>query len=184
MNASNLRAAAFERFVSLLMNRAKDGDRRTAEQLRQAAAREVVREQHIANKSSNISHGNNAHAGDPFTTLFNKLWKICQNMAAHADMRRVPARAETVTPTIDTNPIIADEPVGPSPRRSKDDVVVTFPSITGNGSAKLIPDSEYSARFRDQTTSNWRNSILQNQEIAKQRAIASARHRSQHKYVG
>ena len=34
------------------------------------------------------------------------------------------------------------------------------------------------------TTSNWRNSILQNQEIAKQRAIASARHRSQHKYVG
>jgi hypothetical protein len=56
--------------------------------------------------------------------------------------------------------------------------------VAGNGGAKLIEDEEFIPRFIDQTTSNWRASIQQNQAIAKEREARSIQYRSQHKYVG
>jgi hypothetical protein len=177
MSASYLRALAHERFVALLLNKSK-GDTRSNDQLRQAAAREIIREARSNRSSASVP---STHNGG-FELLFQRIWKICQNMAAHADMRTVPARAETVTPTIIAAPIVCNEPVSVS-ARAENENVVSFPVITGTGK-QLIPDSEFPARFVDQTTNNWRASISQNEQIQKQRAEASARHRQTSRYLG
>jgi hypothetical protein len=183
-NTANLRALAFEKFIGLLLGRDK-GDQRTAAQLRQAAARAVVREQRIANKSSNVSHGNNAHAGNGFEALFQKVWGICQRMAHYADQRTNMARSHIcIEPTIDTNPIVADEPVNKAVSEHSE-TVVTFPVVTGNG-RQTIPDSEFPNRFgaADEVTNNWRASCELNNRIRAERDRRSAQHRQQSKYLG
>jgi hypothetical protein len=185
MNPTHLRALAYEKFIGLLMNRAK-GDTRNAEQLRQAAARAAVRQVRVISKLTAASARTEVNASNAQATLINKILVIARNMNWHADRKKTADNVSHFTPTIDANPIIADEPVGPSQRRSKDDVVVTFPVVSGTGK-QLIDDSEFPRLgMADEVSNNWRRSILENQERAKQRDIASARHRTQqaHRYVG
>jgi hypothetical protein len=184
MNAAHLRALAYQRFISLLMNRPKD-DTRTHDTLRKQAAREIIRETRGVGSTGNAP----TTANSGFELLLAKVWAICCRQNSYADQRRsLPTVCKLKTePTIAAAPlVITDEPVEPSLRKSKDDVVVSLPVVTGTGK-QTISDSEYPSRFVDQTTNNWRASISQNQEIQKQRDIASARHRSQQtppRYVG
>jgi hypothetical protein len=171
MNAAHLRALAHERFLSLLMNRRASGDTRSNDTLRKVAAREIIREHRGAGSTGSTPTTSNSG----FELLFAKVWGICERMSHYSDQRsklEVTSNSKT-EPTITDNPIIADEQVAD---RHLKDTVVTFPVVTGSGK-QSIPDSEYPSRFVDQTTNNWRNSILENQERAKQRDIASARHR-------
>jgi hypothetical protein len=183
MNVPYLRQLAFERFISLLLNKSK-GDTRSTEELRQAAAREVVREQRIAGKSQSTPFSQNTTANS-FETLFNRIWKIVTNQRAYAELIQRgnlgKVRKLKITPTIIDAPIVCDEP-------NVDNVnIVQFPKkekaaplvVTGNGGAKLIEDEEFIPRFIDQTTSNWRASIQQNQAIAKEREARSIQHRNQ-----
>jgi hypothetical protein len=183
MNTANLRRLAGERFVQLLLGRAPT-DTRSADQLRREAARQILHEnrgQGSTGKASSTGSGG-------FEILFARVWQICCNMAAHADMRRSSSEhSEELQITPDANPIIADEQF-PNIRKSPDDTAVTLPVFSNGGVKQLIPDHEF-PRFgmADEVSNNWRQSILENQERAKQRDIASARHRSQQantRYVG
>jgi hypothetical protein len=185
MSASYLRHLAGERLISLLLNKSPN-DKRSIEQLRIEAAKQVVREQRIANKSTAPS---TPTPNTPFELLFAKIWRICQNMNAHELMQRGKSQATPkleITPA--SNPVVVnDTPVSLTN-------VLAFPTkekpapllSTSLRTAELLPDHEFPrlGGMADETTNNWRASIQQNEQIAKQREIASARHRSQQKYVG
>jgi hypothetical protein len=174
MNVPYLRQLAFERFINLLLNRSA-GDTRTPEQLRQIAARQVVQE---ARREARINKStpNNPNASG-FDLLFAKIWRVCQNMQAHAEMRRKSQATPKPEITIDCNPVIVNEPF---------ENVVQFPKpapllSTSLRTAELLPEHEFPrlGGMADEVTSNWKASIQQNQQIAKEREAASARHRSQ-----
>ena len=184
IDAARLRSLAQDRFLELWLYRSKD-DQRTADQMRKLAAKQIVREQRIAAKSQTPPHSQITTA-NAFETLFNRIWKIVTNQRLYAELMQRrnfsgDPKNSKITPTIDANPIIADEPITTN--------IVKFPKaaplvVAGNGGAKLIEDEEFIPRFIDQTTSNWRASIQQNQAIAKEREARSLQHRNQSKYVG
>jgi hypothetical protein len=178
MDAARLRSLAQDRFLELWLYRSKD-DQRSADQMRRIAAKQVVREQRIAAKSQTPPHSQITTA-NAFETLFNRIWKIVSNQRLYAELMQRRSLQTVcklqITPTIDANPIIADEPITTN--------IVQFPKaaplvVAGNGGAKLIEDEEFIPRFIDQTTSNWRASIQQNQAIAKEREARSIQHRNQ-----
>jgi hypothetical protein len=184
----NLHQLARDRFLSLLIHRAA-GDTRTGDQLRKEAAKQIVREARIA---ANYNRGAQTELAttSAFETLCKRLWQIVTNRRQYDELmkRRKPSSAErrgTVVPTILDAPIeVVDEPPNRSSTTDLKDNVVTFPIVSGIGTANLIPDQEFASRFHDQTTSNWRQSIQQNESIAKLRAQRSAQHRNSSKYVG
>jgi hypothetical protein len=182
-NTTNLRRLAGERFVQLLLGRAPT-DQRTTEQLRQAAAREVVKEARRAERLTAPTH-ERPTPSNAFEVLFAKIWRTVQNARQFDKLmarKKAPDNVKSFMPTIDANPVIVSEP--------QTNNVVAFPPdaplVRANfSSAKLIDDAEFPSRYHDQTTSNWRASIQQNESISKLRAERSAQLRSQQpKYVG
>jgi hypothetical protein len=101
--------------------------------------------------------------------------------------RVIPGRNTAPEPSINENPVVVVEP---QPALTSDPrLQAAFPTplvVTGFQNARIIPNSEYPARYHDRTTDNWRASIIQNEELAKHRAQASAAHRNTNrsKYVG
>jgi hypothetical protein len=102
-------------------------------------------------------------------------------------MARRKSTPKPVEPSIDTNPVVVDEPS----TLSAVDNVVAFPSSTplvhaNFSNAKLVPDTpeQWPQRFLDSTTANWRSSIQQNEAINKLRAERSAQLRQSTKYIG
>jgi hypothetical protein len=183
MNRANLKRLAGERFVALLLGRAPT-DARSHDTLRREAARQILREHRGAGSTGKAS----STGASGFEILFQRIWKICQNMAAHADQRTVlPELRENLQPTQHDNPIITDEPLPDNVKKLTNDNAVTLPVFSNGGVKQLIPEHEF-PRFgmADEVSNNWRQSILENLERAKQRDIASARHRSQqtNRYVG
>jgi hypothetical protein len=183
MNAAHLRALAHSRFISLLMNRPKD-DNRTHDTLRAQAAREIIREHRGQGSSGSVP--STANAG--FELVFQKLWAICQRMAHYADQHgSLPTMHKLKTePSIAAAPLVVDE-LNFSDNQNNSGQAVTLPVFSNGGGKQLIDESLYPSRYIDRTTEAWRRSILENQERAKQRDIASARHRSQQtapRYVG
>jgi hypothetical protein len=182
MNTINLKRLAGERFLALLMNRPAN-DQRSNDTLRRVAAREIIRETRGRGStgSAPVTHGNG------FEFLFARLWAICCRQNSYTDQRIVPARAETITPSIAAAPIVCnDEPIVSNGNNVKD-TTVTLPSFSSGTGKQLIPDHEFPSRFVDQTTNNWRASIQQNESINKLRAERSAQLRGQRTnggYVG
>jgi hypothetical protein len=179
MNAAHLRLQAFERFIVLLVNKRR-GDTRSVEQLRQAAAREVVREARLAARAE-PSNFTTINPNSPFDLLFARISAIAARMNWHAEQRNKPAPAPKAEPRIEHNPVVCIDP----PAAAN---VLPFPAplvVTGSRSAQLLADGEFPARYHDRTTRNWRESIARNAEIGKQREAASAaRRNSPSKYVG
>jgi hypothetical protein len=102
--------------------------------------------------------------------------------------RVIPGRNTTPEPTMTVAPLVIHEPAPPltaDPRLQQH-----FPPplvVTDFSRAKIIPDAEFPARFHDQTTSNWRQSIKANEDLAKHRAQQSAAYRNRaggSRYVG
>jgi hypothetical protein len=180
MSASYLRMLAHERFLALLLNRAPT-DKRSNDTLRTQAAREIIRE--TRGEGSNGSAPTTASNG--FELLFHKIWRICQNMAAHADQRRNSPRSGElqVTPTITAAPLVVDEP--PFSRHGRENGnTVTLPSFSGTGK-QLIDSAEFPNRFgaADEVTNSWRRSIEFNESLKAERERRSAQLRKP-KYVG
>ena len=189
MDAAYLRSLAQDRFLELWLYRSKD-DPRSADQMRKLAAKQIVREQRIAAKSQSTPVSQNTPTS-AFEILFARIWKIVSNQRLYAELmqrRNLPTVGNSkITPTIIDAPIVCDEPNTTSTSHLNN--IVKFPKaaplvVAGNGGAKLIEDEEFIPRFIDQTTSNWRASIQQNQAIAKEREARSLQHRNQSKYVG
>jgi hypothetical protein len=193
MNVPYLRELAFERFISLLLNRS-EGDTRSGAELRQIAARQVVneaqREARLAAKSQTTPLVENT-SSNSFEVLFAKIWRIVTTQATYRELMQRRKSQATPKPkiTIDSNPVIVDEPVNWSDVTPN---VVQFPTpaplvVSGIRSATRLDDSQFPklGGMADETTNNWRNSILQNESIAKERERRSLEHRnSQNKYVG
>ena len=183
MDAAYLRSLAQDRFLELWLYRSKD-DPRSADQMRKLAAKQIVREQRIAAKSQTPPHSQITTA-NAFETLFNRIWKIVTNQRTYAELMQrnsTGGNNPPVKPSIIDAPLIIND-------ESTTTNIVQFPKaaplvVAGNGGAKLIEDEEFIPRFIDQTTSNWRASIQQNQAIAKEREARSLQHRNQSKYVG
>jgi hypothetical protein len=182
----NLHALARDRFLDLLIHRAK-GDTRSLDELRRAAARQVVREARIAAKTTAPTIQPNA--SNALDVLIAKLWRIFSNMNAHAElMARKNAPAPPIRPKPSDNPvIITDEPITPAtnvipfkPEPAAPLVSATFSSAT------IIPDTEFAARYHDRVTEAWRASIQVNAEINRERQARSAAYQAAAKsnYVG
>jgi hypothetical protein len=135
-----------------------------------------------------------------------ELMEICERWIGHIwsraeeKMERVAryvrtdrAKAEQPKPTIaepsmGSAPVVVVEPLNVT---ADPKLQAAFPAplvVTGFANAKLIPDAEFSQRFRDQTTANWRASIHQNEAIAKEREARSLqlqnRNRAGSRYIG
>jgi hypothetical protein len=178
MNAANLRKLAGERFLALLLNR-PPSDTRTHDTLRKQAAREIIREQRGVGSTGSTPTTPNSG----FELLFQKVWRICQNMAAHADQR-----TRRIEPSIATAPIVhSDEPHHAYSMMLKDNAV-TLPVFSNGGGKQLIPDTEFPNRFgaADDVTSTWRQSCELNNQIRAERDRRSAQLRGQQtrRYVG
>ena len=181
-NASYLRMLAGERFLQLLLNRPAN-DKRSVEELRKVAAKEVVREQRIAAKEATHSHAKPT-LSNAFEVLFSRIWRTVQNARQFdglmARKNSTPPQAE---PSITMAPLVVNEPATPTSN------IVQFPPNAplvraSFSSAKLIDDAEFPSRYHDQTTSNWRASIQHNESINKLRADRSAQLRNASRYVG
>jgi hypothetical protein len=101
--------------------------------------------------------------------------------------RRKPAQPEPITPPIGSNPVVYHEPAQPLSADPKLQKAFPAPLVVADfSSAKIIPDSEFSQRFRDQTTANWRQSIQQNEQINKEREARSLalQNRNRGRYLG
>jgi hypothetical protein len=193
MSAAWLRHLAFERFVALTLTRDKN-DKRTPDELRQIAAREVVqearREARINGKSQTGPLSQNTPA-NAFETLFNRIWKIVSNQRTYAElMRRKSQAVPKPKITIDSNPVIVDERIN---GRNVTSNIVAFPKhapllSTSLRTAELLPEHEFPklGGMADETINNFHNSILQNESIARERERRSIQHRNsqQQKYVG
>jgi hypothetical protein len=188
MSASYLRMQAGERLISLLLNRSPK-DKRPIEALRIEAAKQVVKEARRAERLAAPSH-ERPTLSNAFEVLFARIWRTVQNTKQFdALMARKNSTPPKVEPTIADAPIVCDEPAQAG-RSSLKDNIVQFPPnaplVRANfSSAKLIDDAEFLSRYHDQTTSNWRASIQQNESVNKLRVERSAQLRHQQpKYVG
>jgi hypothetical protein len=190
MDASRLRSLVQDKFLSLVIHRSA-GDDRTREQLYRQAAREIVREQRLNAKSQTTPFVQTTTA-TAFETLVSRLWKIVCNQRLHAELmqrRKLPETGNSkITPTIDANPIVCDEPITPAPATN----VIPFKPepaaplvIAGNGGAKLLNDQEFAAKYHSPVTNAWRQSIEVNERIKREREIRSIQHRNQQsRYIG
>jgi hypothetical protein len=182
MDAARLRSLVQDKFLSMLIHRSA-GDTRTREQLYRQAARETVREERLRQKfSPNTNTHTPVTASNAFDQLVGKLWGIIERRKSTSI---VPGRGQLPQPSIISNPvIIADEPITPAtnviPFRETAAPLV----VAGNGGAKLLDDQQFAAKYHSPVTQTWRQSIAQNQRIAKEREARSIQHRSQQKYVG
>jgi hypothetical protein len=121
--------------------------------------------------------------------VFNRWISHIWRRPRRKSKRIIPGRNTAPEPTITENPVVIVEPqsaLTADPRLQQ-----AFPAplvVTDIRNAKLIPNSEYPARFHDLTTSNWRQSIEDNERLQRHRAQASAAHHRNNnrrsKYVG
>ena len=172
------------RIGELAMSLLVRGDRkgRTLRELENVAAKMVGGEQR-SNKSAGAPVNFKITASNAQDLVIGKLMRIVSNMNAYADLLRKKPAPAPIVPKLADNPIIADEPTTPISN------IVQFPPnaplVRANfRSAKLIDDAEFPSRYHDQTTSNWRASIQQNESINKLRAERSAQLRNASRYVG
>jgi hypothetical protein len=199
MNVPYLRQLAFERFMNLLLNKSA-GDTRTPEELRQIAARQVVKEAQreariTAAKSQPTPQTENTYT-PAFESLFKSAWKIVSNQRVFAELMQRrnflnDPRNSKITPTIIDAPIVCDEPNGASTRHLNN--IVAFPKhapllSTSLRTATLLDQQEFPklGGMADETINNFHASIRQNEAIAKERERRSIQYRSQQKqkYVG
>jgi hypothetical protein len=187
-----LRSLIFSRYVELALANA-DGER-TIEQLRAQAAKEVVaesREQHrdaiLAASPGTPAAASTADDGDAFSRVFNKVWKICENMRISKRLIRAAKKhnrkkqSPPIAPNIMTNnPVMVDDALittiqGP-----------TAPLIRSSGysTPTLVSDDEFLRGVHCIPAQNLRASIEENQRIKEHRDAQSAAHRAKSKYVG
>jgi hypothetical protein len=114
---------------------------------------------------------------------------MAANANATAELMRhksTPAPAP-ITPTIADAPIECSEPITPSnnvlPLRQEQPAPLLHATFS---SATLIPDTEFAARYHDRVTKAWRQSISQNEAIARERHKRSLEYQAaiKGKYVG
>jgi hypothetical protein len=102
--------------------------------------------------------------------------------------RVIPGRNTVPEPTMTAAPLVIHEPTTPLTADPRLQQHFPPPLVVSDFSrARIIPDAEFPARFHDQTTANWRQSIQHNEELAKHRAQQSAAYRNRaggSRYVG
>jgi hypothetical protein len=92
-----------------------------------------------------------------------------------------------VQPPITTAPIVTtDEPAQlTTDAKLRAAFPAVAPLVVASGStARLIPDTEFSQRYRDPVTASWRQSIEDNARLQRYREEQSRRHRAQSRYIG
>jgi hypothetical protein len=175
--------AVRERAFSLLLNRRAGTKPRSLTELEGIAALQIAREQRRAGQAKPIDD-TKVTADNAQEHLLSKILRIARSMNAAADK---PAPAPAPAPTI------LDAPIECSAPATSASNIVAFPADVplvraAFSSAKLVDDSEFAARYHDQTTAAWRHSISQNEQIAKERQARSSAYqsamRSGSKYVG
>jgi hypothetical protein len=173
--------AVRERAFSLLLNRRAGTKPRSLTELERIAAWEIARE-HRAKKSKPID-ATKITADNVQEHLLSRIWRIVQSMNAAKD---APAPAPAPTPTILDAPIECSEPAQASN-------IVAYPPSAALVSApfsnaKLLDENLFAAKYHSQTTMAWKQSILQNREIAAEKQRRSSAYqaamRSGTKYVG
>jgi hypothetical protein len=119
-----------------------------------------------------------------FTRWIHHIW----HRPRRKTKRIIPTGVSPAEPCIIDAPVVVYEPAPPLTADAK--LAKTFPSplvISDFSRARIIPDNEFPARYHDQTTANWRNSLRQAQELAEHRARMSAAYRNRaggSRYVG
>jgi hypothetical protein len=86
-------------------------------------------------------------------------------------------------PPMASAPLVVDEPVTLDPKLQRAFPVAPLVVAT-NSSPKLISEDEYAQRYRDHVTAAWRQSIEDNQRLARYREQQSAAHRARTRYLG
>jgi hypothetical protein len=131
-----------------------------------------------------------------------ELLETCERWISHIWSRKVakvakyvrlrdrqPPQPELSTPTLADNPVVFHEPAQPLTGDAK--LAAAFPAplvVADFSSARIIPNAEFPVRYTDPATENWRASIQQNEQIAREKAARSTqlqnRNNNRGRYVG
>jgi hypothetical protein len=138
------------------------------EEARKIAAREVAAEERQQRKHV----ANNNHTG---SALFRKLSGVLERMFATNPVqeppRNAPIQGELALPVPNiVNRSVSDPPN--KPNNSDAPCGVWDGARSDGASATWIEDEEYSPRWRDLTTDNWRASIALNEKVQREREQA------------
>jgi hypothetical protein len=167
----------------------------SAKQAMRRAAKEIARRERAAGKaagaappaSASSHHLSRSHLELMATCerWIHHLWSRTPKMARYVRLKQ--KHTEPSPPTLTDNPVVVVEPAAPltnDPRLRQH-----FPAplvVTGFANAKVIPNSEFPQRYTDPATENWKASITQNEQIAKERAARSLQlqNRNRGRYLG
>jgi hypothetical protein len=158
--------------------------RGSAQECQRLAAKIVARREREQAKATGAPPAGKLTVHNAADWVISKIMRMVANANATAELMRKKPAPPPVEPRIDCNPVVVVESQSNVTQYPPSAALVSAPF----SHAQLLDENLFAAKYHSQTTMAWKQSILQNQEIAAEKQRRSSAYqaamRSGSRYVG